>query len=291
MDKDKKYTVYMHTNKLNNKVYVGITSTDIMRRWSNGNGYLKRNKYGEYHQAKFARAINKYGWDNFDHIIFAERLTHDEACDMDRLLIAVWKSIENGYNCTAGGEGNVGHKHSEETKRKMSESAKGDKNHNYGIRLSEEHRSKISASLQSIKSERIGANSTCAIKIAQYDLNGCLIRIWDCMSDASRNLDINLQNISKCCKGKYKTAGGFIWRYENEELTEKHFKWCNTNDKKIAVAQYTKEGMFITTYDSASEASRILGINANSINACCRHAYKSAGGYVWRYANELGIAV
>ena len=55
----KKFTVYMHTNRLNNKKYIGITCQDPKKRWRNGKGY--KNGY-------FASAINKYGWDCINDI-------------------------------------------------------------------------------------------------------------------------------------------------------------------------------------------------------------------------------
>ena len=39
-----------------------------------------------------------------------------------------------------------------------------------------------------------------------------LIRVWDSVSEASRN-GFDKANISKCCLGKYKTHKGFIWSY------------------------------------------------------------------------------
>ena len=56
------YTVYQHKNKINGKIYIGITSKDPEKRWGH-NGYnYKSSSY-------FYSAIQKYGWDNFEHNI------------------------------------------------------------------------------------------------------------------------------------------------------------------------------------------------------------------------------
>lgn len=54
------------------------------------------------------------------------------------------------------------------------------------------------------------------------------------------------------------------------------------------VAQYTKEGKHIATYQSLKDASTATGINLSSICLCCKGRQgkskrKSAGGYVWQY--------
>lgn len=95
---------------------------------------------------------------------------------------------------------NFGGHLSEETKRKMSESRKGEKHFMYGKHHSEETKRKIKES-QKMR------------KIAQYNLQGELIRIWDCMHDIGRELGIAISNVQKCCKGKRKTSAGFIWKY------------------------------------------------------------------------------
>ena len=51
------------------------------------------------------------------------------------------------------------------------------------------------------------------IKIVQYDLNGNLIKVWNGIIDVEEELGINNGNISECCRGKRKSAGGFIWKY------------------------------------------------------------------------------
>lgn len=57
-------------------------------------------------------------------------------------------------------------------------------------------------------------------KIAQYDKNMNLIKIYDCGLDAFRETGIDSSSITKCCKGKRKTAGGFKWRYMEDDNNE-----------------------------------------------------------------------
>lgn len=92
------FTVYMHVNKINQKKYIGITSQKPEHRWQSGHGY--RSQY-------FARAIKKYGWENFDHFILCEGLEEDEAKQMEIQLIAEHKAneAEYGYNHSIGGDG------------------------------------------------------------------------------------------------------------------------------------------------------------------------------------------
>mgnify|MGYP002513570873 CR=1 FL=1 len=69
---ERKYCVYVHTNVINGKKYVGMTSQTPERRWgTNGRGY-KQNLY-------FSSEIQEYGWDNFKHEIVADNMTFDEA--------------------------------------------------------------------------------------------------------------------------------------------------------------------------------------------------------------------
>jgi len=82
---DKKHVVYKHTNKINGKVYIGITSIEVKKRWSNGSGYT--------HNDCFTKAINKYGWDNFLHEILFDNLSVEQACVIEKKLILEYKSI------------------------------------------------------------------------------------------------------------------------------------------------------------------------------------------------------
>ena len=106
------YTVYMHRNKTNGKVYIGQTKQKPEKRWENGKGYETSNR--------FYNAILKYGWDGFEHIILYSNLTQEEANALEEELITQYHSQDEqyGYNIKAGGKNK---KHSEETKRKIGE--------------------------------------------------------------------------------------------------------------------------------------------------------------------------
>lgn len=93
----KEYCIYIHKNRQNNKVYVGQTCQKPQRRWQKGKGY--KNCY------YFFNAINKYGWDSFEHIILKQHLTLEEANYWEKYYIQEYNSInpQFGYNIREGG--------------------------------------------------------------------------------------------------------------------------------------------------------------------------------------------
>lgn len=124
------YCVYIHTNKINGKMYVGQTGREPKTRWGKKGGGYKRNP-------RFYSAIKHYGWDNFEHEIIASHLTKEEADNFEKILIKELGTMnpDKGYNLTKGGEGLLGYVPSEERRRKLSEFAKtrtGEKNPNWG---------------------------------------------------------------------------------------------------------------------------------------------------------------
>lgn len=60
---------------------------------------------------------------------------------------------------------------------------------------------------------KYGKENKTSKKINQYDLQGNFIKTWDSIMDVERILNINNGNISSCCNGKKRMAGGFIWRH------------------------------------------------------------------------------
>ena len=70
------------------------------------------------------------------------------------------------------------------------------------------------AHLDSIKGNiTTGKQKECVYKIDQFGVTICL---YPSISIASRDTNIDTSSIIRCCNGKVKTAGNFVWRYENE---------------------------------------------------------------------------
>ena len=128
-NKDNNYVVYRHTNKINGKVYIGITCQNPEARWKNGLGYRGC--------TLFDNAIQKYGWDNFEHDILFDGLSRDEAIHMEETLISEYHANEReyGYNLTSGGENNIP---SDTTRQKMSEVMSGPANKMRGRKHTQE---------------------------------------------------------------------------------------------------------------------------------------------------------
>lgn len=110
------YCVYKHTSP-SNKVYIGITSMNPTRRWANGKGYKTQ---------MFYNAIQKYGFENFQHEILFENLTKKEAEQKEVELIAYYKSNQKEYGYNVDNGGNSIGSHSEATRQKLSMSMIGD---------------------------------------------------------------------------------------------------------------------------------------------------------------------
>lgn len=113
------WKVYVHVNKVNGKKYFGITSRSLEKRFgSNGRNYTQKNKGTKTY---FELAINKYGWNGFEHILLFENLNKIEACSLEKIFISFYKSNDrkHGYNMTGGGEGSLGLHPSEETRKKI----------------------------------------------------------------------------------------------------------------------------------------------------------------------------
>ena len=213
---EKCYTVYMHVFP-NNKKYIGMTKVKPQYRWGSNGRY--------HHNVYMMNAIKKYKWENVKHIILYTNLTKEEAEQKEIELIAFYKSNQREYGYNIQNGGNV-HCVSEETKRKISNSTKGEKHFMYGTHRSKETKNKISKSTKGREGYWKGKHRTEETKIkisnalkgkkAHNALKVLCVetgKIYPSTIEVQREFGFSQGNISLCCNGKRKTCGCFHWRY------------------------------------------------------------------------------
>ena len=141
--------IYILTNKINGKQYVG-KDTQLGRR-------VKDHLGGYSGCPAICNAIKKYGADNFDvELIPYPGITNEALCAVEMQKIKKLGSKKpNGYNLTDGGDGTSGWKHTDESRKKMSEALKGNSRMK-GKKHSDKVRQKISAARKGEKHPNYG---------------------------------------------------------------------------------------------------------------------------------------
>ncbi len=231
--------VYLITNKINGKRYVGQTVNSLDHRWNLHIGHSRNPK----RSGVLCSAIRKYGPENFQIKLLVkcdsiEEMNHRETYYINKIFKTL---APNGYNLDGGGKNNIMHP---ETKRKLSIAHTGKKRGPF----SEEHRRRLS---EANKGQNLGGTlpeETCRkISIANSGENSYMF--------GRKQTEKNKQATSKANTGNKYWEG----RTHNEESKEKMSKskekfkkpiYCITND---------------TLYSSKHEASRILNVGRKEI--------------------------
>lgn len=247
-DEEKTWTVYKHVFP-NSKVYIGITSMPIIYRWRNGKGYDAQ---------LVGRAIQKYGWNNIEHIIIAQNLSEENANIAERKLIKRYRSddLRYGYNRDPGGNAR---RHGEA----MTEEGK-------------DIRSNCPYS-ESIK-----------VDIDCYNLDGEFIKTYHGYREANKELGFNKSNMVLCAQKKIGRVGNYILRFHKEtkgKNIDPYIEPIFAQNMK-PVNQYSLDGTYLHTYESVSEAARQIGAKGgSSINNCCLGKIQTSYNYIWQYDN------
>lgn len=191
-----KYTVYLRTNKINGKQYVGQTEN-----------FKNREKDWKCLKARYANQYiqidrEKYGIDNFDVKKLAEVSTKEEAWHLEQKYIKELDTIyPNGYNRAYGGEknkgGNVGYHNGREFK-------KGNEPWNSGRPMSDDEKRHLSEMLVNGKSSKV---------VLQIKPNGEILE-WASNKECKRN---GYTNVYLYCNGKNNHYfKGSRWYYKSE---------------------------------------------------------------------------
>lgn len=220
----------------------------------------------------------------------------------------------NILNVTKGGEG-FGHKHTEESKKKMSLSQKG-VSRNFSKEVIEQKRlhfksennpMKNPISKQKVIDARTGNNTWVteymkekarnhiqeSVKnntqvgnkpVLQYDLEGNFIREWVSITSIKKELGFSKECIIRCCKEKTISTWGYVWKYK---IKDEYPLKINVSQKEVIVTKqlikYNKDMNELTRYNSLKEASIETTISKGAILNNIAGLSKSAGGFIWKY--------
>lgn len=292
------YKIYMHKNKINGKVYIGQTRQELDDRWKNGSGYKKC--------PKFYNAIQKYGWDNFEHFLLECNLTYEQANEKEIYYINKFNSCDRnfGYNISNGGAGNP-----IETETIYQYSLDGNfvkswksvaeicdfyKIVNSGIykciygQINYFHgyqwKKYYSEKIEKVEDKAIIISNKKKKKVYQYSLDGYFIGSYDSAIDAEKD-GFNGSRIRACCNGKIMSSCGYQWRdyYESkiEPIADRYVRQSKSATKNVY--QYDKDGKLLRSYNSLKEASNVTGLNYKNISSCCTGVSNTCGGFRWSY--------
>lgn len=316
----KSYDVYKITNKINNKVYIGITSKGLSARW-------KEHLWSAEHNCPFKlyNALRKYGKDNFTIELIDYGNSWDELTKKEKFYIAQYRSNEDefGYNLTEGGDGTIGRIVSDETREKIRQKA-------IGREVGEETRKKLSEAgkVRTEGREKYWNSGEVGKKrrkpILQYTKEGKFIKEFEGVNIAAKEIGVNATTIISALKGRNILASKrnpYIWVYKedypdipptvssdlfaknpewkpiiseecrkanlenrkNKKLTDKQHQAAINNGMKSAkaISQYDKENNLIAEYASIVEASRATGCDRRGIQRQLQNPVDPSNSRAW----------
>ena len=299
--------IYTITNKINGKIYIGLTQKTPQERWKM-HVNTAYNKNSKDFNALFKKAIRKYGKDNFiietiEECNTIEELKEKEIYWIKKLKTYAFEEDNWGYNSTKAGDYATNAK-----KVYQINIITGDivKEFN-SIKEGEEQTGAgdINAVLlRGYGEQPLNSQTTWVYKylydeyipqehyeqygiICQLDLQGKFIKYWFGPKEASIKLNITQGNISSCLTGNRKQAGNYQWCYYKDLQNKINKPYQDTRSyNKKPVNQFDLCNNFIKTWESATAAAKELKIQGSKITAVCKGSRKTTGGFIWKYKED-----
>ncbi len=260
------YLLYLITNRVNNKRYIGQTKGTLESRFKKhkADALVAMRGYALH------AAIRKYGIENFEIKLLSKCQTLGEANHREAYYIRLFNTLSpNGYNLKSGGDNAP---MSEETKRKLSEGRKGERHHFFGKHFSDEHKKNLSLSQ---KGKR-GRSTSEETKRKQ--------------SESHKGKPVSKEHREKLSKALM----GVSHTEERKENIRLAFWKSPSAQKRIDIL--TQEGLKKSKpilchqngkiYNSLHEASRELGLQRQHIKGTVDGKSKFTKGYSFEYARK-----
>jgi group I intron endonuclease len=203
---------------ISDRYYIG-SSVNIQNRWKRHIRELKTNKH---HSIKLQRHVNKYGIEDLKFVILTE-------CSKKELLIKEQSFLDVNFpyfntnkkaGCANNGSPwNKGKKMKIPVWNKGKKMDEAQKLKMFGHNVSEETREKLRniklGKTFNITENILNRNKKLCVPVLQFDKDGNFIKKYDSLKETVM-FGFQYQHISACCRGKRKSAGGYVWKYEKD---------------------------------------------------------------------------
>jgi hypothetical protein len=265
--------VYLITNQINGKRYVGQTIQTMGARWSRHCSLSKANS-----GMPIVHAIQKYEKCNFIKEVLIECQSIEEMNYWEKYYIEQFNTLTpNGYNVLPGGLNSL---HTEETKKKIADAQRGNKNHNFGKIASLETKNKMSIGHIGLKRSE-DVRKACSERVS----GGKHPMFGKCHTEESRN------KISKSLKGLNTwTLGTKVSAETKRKISEAQMGKSPSIETRNKLAK-AHSGVSVeiycpqteTTYRSLNQASISLSIDRCKIKDILRGKRNHTKGYTFLY--------
>ncbi len=168
-------------------------------------------------------------------------------------------------NLTDGGDGRLNSPHSEETKRKISETKKMQN-------LSIPHTTETKDKLREINK---GENNPMYGKHHSDDIK--------------ENQSIRVSGINHPMYGKKHSQESILKIKQNRKFNQQNINEISRKNNSKSILQFDKEGNFIKEYDSIKIASKEIGLSESLIGKCCRGKIKNPSKFIFKFKYESSL--
>jgi group I intron endonuclease len=278
--------IYEIRNVVNGKRYIG-SAVNIRTRWMDHKKLLRR---GNHHCKHLQNSWNKHGEKAFLFTILERVDKKENLIPLEQEYI---DTLMPEYNTAKKAGSTLGVPCLESTKRAVGEASRKRiitdeyrqkmSSVKKGVPFTDEHKRNISEGRRAYLAA--GNKNGNERTVQQYTLDGIFVREFESVTLAEQATGLKGTHISRCARGKRGATGGFIWKYADGSSPE----YISRADlQKKSVSQYSLDMELVATFSSQVEAFKATGTRAESICMCCKGKLKTAGGYIWRYADDKG---
>lgn len=252
-------SIYIIENTINGKQYVGQTITSLKRR------FLKH--CNDKTNTAIHGAIVKYGRENFTIREIDVAYSREELNEKEVFYIKQMNSkFPNGYNLTDGGEGVSGHKFSDESRKKLSESHKG-------YNMPQEQRDNIAKANRKPKTKEHAENISKGLKEFHKTK-----KVW---TEEER---IRRSEAQKGKRHTQETKDKISQKNKGRKLSEEEYlNYRARVDAKLKKVKNLDTGEVFNNVNVASELFENKNSAKKGIRRVCAGARKTFGGYRWEY--------